>query len=104
MAAKASLLVRPGSPSVPEFVDIDGSGLDTTKTVELLVNGVVRATVPVDVSGNAVLTFTVPAGPIQTALTDLIWCECLADVKDATLDLCRIETELGDSMALRYQA
>jgi len=101
MAQRPSLLVRPGSPDTPQFVDIDCSGMDSTKTVELLVNDVVRATVPVDIAGKAILSYIVPAGEIRNALSDLTFCAGQFD-DDGNL-LCRISTGTGDSMALRYQ-
>ena len=101
MAQRPSLLVRPGSPDTAEFVDIDCSGMDLTKTIELLVNDEVRASVPVDIAGAAVLSYIVPAGPIRNALSDLTYCDGRFD-DDGDL-LCRISIGTGDSMALRYQ-
>ena len=102
MVARPSLLVRPGSPDTPQFVDIDCSGMDTTKSIELVVNDILSATVPVELAGTAQLTYIVPAGPIRNALADLNYCDGQIDVEGAVL--CLVATNLGDSMALRYQA
>lgn len=102
MAQHPTLLVLPGSPETPEFVQIDCSGMDLTKTIELLVNDVVRGSVPVDLVGDATLLYVVPAGPIRNALADITWCDGRFD--DEGNILCRVETGQGDSMGLRYQA
>lgn len=101
MAQRPSLLVRPGSPDTPQFVDIDCSGMDLTRTIELLVNDVVRATGPVDVASGAIFSYIVPAGQIRNALLDLTYCDGQFD--DEGDLLCRIKIGTGDSMALRYQ-
>ncbi len=102
MAQRPSLLVRPGSPDIPQFVDIDCSGMDLGKTIELVINDTTQITVPVDVAGVAFLTYIVPAGPIRNALADLNFCDGqLTDEGDV---LCRVNTgDGGDSMELRYQ-
>lgn len=101
MAERPSLKVRPGSPDTPEFVDIDCSGMDLGKTIELLVNDVVVATVPVDVAGAVFFSFLVPVGPVRNALSDLNYCD--GQILDNGDVLCRIEIGTGDSMGLRYQ-
>ncbi len=99
--ASPSLTVRPGSPDTPQFVDIDCSGMELSKTLQLLVNDVVRASVPVDLAGGAVLSYVVPAGPVRNALADLVYCS--GTFTDAGELLCGIRAGSGDSMALRYQ-
>ena len=100
MVAHLSLLVRPGSPDVPEFVDIECSGVNPDKSIQFLVNGIVRATVDVDTEGSVSFSFTVPVGEIQDALADLNFC---ADVFTLSEDVsCRVKTGTGDSMELRY--
>jgi len=101
MAQRPSLLVRPGSPDTPQFVDIDCSGMDLGKTIELVINDTTEITVPVDIAGVAFLTFIVPPGPIRNALADLTYCAGQFD--DEGNLLCRVEIGTGDSMALRYQ-
>lgn len=100
-AAHPSLLVRPGSPDTPQFVDIDCTGMDLGRTIEFVVNDVLRATVPVGLAGSAQLTYIVPPGPIRNALADLTYCDGQFD--DEGNVLCRIEISTGDSMELRYQ-
>ena len=101
MVERPSLLVRPGSPDTPQFVDIDCSGMDLGKTIEFVVNDDVVATVPVDIAGGAVVTYIVPPGPIRNALADLNSCD--GQIIDNGGVLCLVATNLGDSMALRYQ-
>lgn len=101
MAEFARLKVLPGSPDTPQSVEVDCSGMDFGRTVQLLVNDVVRASVPVEIAGGATLIFLVSPGPIRNALADLNACEGLNTKGEASL--CRIETGDGDSMALRYQ-
>ena len=102
--ARPTLLVRPGSPDTPQFVDIDCSEMDDTKTIEFLVNDVVRGTIPVDLTGLAVLSYIVPPGPVRNALADLG--SCSANFSNVVPDgefFCKITTGLDDSMGLRYK-
>ena len=75
--------------------------MDLEKTIEFLVNDSVVANVPVDLAGGAVLSYLVPAGQIRNALRDLTYCD--GTFSDEGAVLCRVETQSGDSMALRYQ-
>ena len=100
MPSTPSLLVRPGSPSTPQFVDIDCAGMDLGRDIELLVNDVVRAEVPVDIAGVSFLTFLVPAGPVRNALEDLTYCAGRFDDEGALL--CKVSAG-SNSMALRYK-
>jgi hypothetical protein len=75
--------------------------MDLGRTIQFLVNDVVRGSVPVELTGLAVLTFIVPPGPIRNALSDLNSCE--ATFTDEGEILCRVETGGGDSMGLRYE-
>ena len=106
MASSGSLLVRPGTPDTPEFVDIDSAGLDTDRTVELLVNGTVVATVPVDLSGKAIHSYVVPTGTVRNALVDINFVDGRQEVISVKggQTISRLETGLGDSIELRYQA
>ena len=95
-----TLLVRPGSPATPQFVDIDCAQMDITRTIQLLVNGVVRLTLPVELTGGAVGSFLVPAGPVRNALRNLN--ACVAEFTEEGEILCSVSDGDGDSMALRY--
>ena len=100
--ANPKMTVLPGSPDVPQFVEIDCSGLDNAKTVQFLVNGQVRGTIPVVANGRAVLSYIVPPGQVRNALADFGHCEINADVTIGNT-LARLSTGLGDSIELRYQ-
>lgn len=100
--AKFSLFVRPGSPDVPEFVDIKCSGMDSTKTIEFIINDVVRDSGKVDRNGNVDLTYTASDVDRKAELVDLN--SCSGQVLEIKETFCRIKTGLGDSMELRYQS
>lgn len=98
-----SLLRRPEPPDIATFVDIDCNGLDPSKTVQLLINGVVRGSIPLDVVGDGLLSYTVPAGPIRNALADLRWCNGQGILNVGPGErLSYVEVDTGDSMELRY--
>jgi len=104
LLVRASMLVRPGSPDTPQFVDIDCSRLDPSATVEFLVNDVVRGTIPLDLTGTGVLTYIVPPGPVRNALADIGSCTSWTEVgfvRGNILCGCRVDT--GDSIQLRYK-
>ncbi len=108
MAGKAKLLVRPGSPDLPEYVDINCSGLDPAATVELVINTVVRHTAKVDPDGTVNKTYNVPTGNPKVDLADLTSCATGIygtkwDIAIARGVLCGRGTGLGDNMHLRYQ-
>ena len=104
MASSGSLTIRPGSPDTPEFVDIDCSGLDDTKTIELVINGIVRATIPVDITGNVILSYVVPAGSIRNALLDINYASGNMAIVNSNGIISGIKTNDGDdSLILRYQ-
>lgn len=70
MAVLIRLDVQPGRPDVPQTVVISGSGLDNTKSVQLLVDGAVEATFMVVPTGLVVGAFPVPAR-LRDALFDI---------------------------------
>ena len=79
--AEFSLTVLPGPPDVPQSVEISYSGADPAKTFELLVNGVVRFSTPVDPSGSDSASFNIPPGPVRNALADIG--SCVAEFSEA---------------------
>lgn len=102
--ARPTLEVLPGFPDTPQTVAIDCSEMDTTKTLEFLVNDKVRGTIPVEITGLAVLNYLVPAGQVRNALAD--FGSCTADFSTPVPDgeyFCKVSTGLGDSMGLRYK-
>ncbi len=101
MASSGSMTVLPGSPDTPETVEIVTAGLDPARTIEFLVNDVVRGTIPVDLVGEALLTFFVPPGPIRNALADLNYAD--GNVGDFDGILSRV-SDGSNSMELRYLA
>lgn len=101
MATSGSMTVLPGSPDTPQFVEIVTAGLDSARTIEFLVNDVVRGTIPVDLIGEALLTFLVPPGQIRNALSDLNFADGRIGDFDGTLS--RV-SDGSNSMELRYLA
>ena len=65
-----SLVVTPGSPFTPQFVVIDCSGMNLSEIIELVINSVIRITVPVGLAGGAQLSYIVPPGQVRNALLD----------------------------------
>ena len=103
MSAQPSLTRLPAPGDGPaQFVDIDCAGLDPAKEVEFLVNGVVRGTIPVDITGGASLYYVVPPGTIRNALADLGHGEGSIETVDG-VNLVYVSVD-GGSMALRYRA
>lgn len=101
MASSGSMTVLPGSPDTPQFVEIVTEGLDPARSIEFLINGVVRGTIPVEIVGEALLTYIVPPGPIRNALADLNYADGVVGSFDGIL------SRVGDglnSMELRYLA
>jgi hypothetical protein len=99
--ARFSLTVLPGEPEVPETVEISYSNADPSKTLEVLVNDVVRATAPVDPSGSLDISIPVSPGQMRNALVDIGGCS--AEFSEAGDILCSVRTGLGDKLQLRYQ-
>jgi hypothetical protein len=101
MVAHPSLTRLPiDNDLVVTHVDIDCSGLDPAKSVEFLINGTVRGTIPVDVVGNATLLYVVPPGQQRNALTDMGHGDGSIDTVDG-VNLVHVEVDSG-SMSLRY--
>ena len=101
MATSGTMTVLPGSPDTPSTVEIVTAGLDDTRSIEFLVNGIVRGTIPVSLAGEALLTYIVPAGPIRNALADLNSAGGNAKALDGVL--CSVG-DGSNSMELRYLA
>ena len=111
--------------SKPEFLDIDCSDMDKEKTVELIINGVVRATVYVGSiipaeqdsnlyletwsspstailpSLNSVVTYAITSERIKIELSDFDSVEGKID-EDGNIVLSKSDTS-GNTMELRYK-
>ena len=105
--AKFLLLVRPGSPEIPEFVDIKCEGMDRKKTLEFLVNGVVRSSNDIDQDGNVDLSFKVDEVARKAELVDLGSCSSIVTGEFSGSSkggiFCGSRTGIGDSIGLRYK-
>ena len=96
--------VIPGSPEIPQEVEVNCSGLDDTKTLELLINDNVIAKFSVPVGGVINQTFPLSTDQVRNALADIG--SCSANFSNVVPDgkyFCYIRTGLDDSMGLRYQ-
>ena len=99
-----SLSVRPGTPDVPRFIDVDCSGCIPGRRVELLINGVSRRVVVVDGEGRISTTYTVPNG-LKVDLADFTSCSSTAvDITRDSTFLCGCSNGMGDSFKLVYEA
>ena len=124
--ALPSIKIRPPAPDPPEFIDIDCSGMDTGRTVELLINGVMRASIQVlsialteldpansylgtwsspssalTSSGAGVVTYAIPDSRIKTQVTALKDTTGQID-RDGEIVLNEKDTS-GNSIELRYK-
>lgn len=96
------MVAFPSLTHVGDTVEIDCSGLDSTRSVQFLIDSTVRGTIPVDLVGNAALTYLVPNGPQKNAIADINHADGKIDTVDG-VNLVFIECDSG-SMALRYAA
>ena len=90
--AVPKLTIRKDAGSVPEFLDIDCSDLDTTKTVELVINGVLRATIdvgtitPAELDSNLYLeTWSSPSTAILPSVNGVVVYAVTSDLIKAQL-------------------
>ena len=99
-----SVKVIPESPEIPQELEVNCSGLDDTKTLELLINDNVRAEFPVPVGGVINQTFPLSTGQLRNALLDIDSVSSkIVDFSGFTGLICGIRTGLGDSIKVRYK-
>lgn len=99
--AYASFQVKPGSPDVPETVEIDCAGLDPEKHVDLMLNDEVLASGPVAPGGNLIASYKIPDNNIRLALADVGGTRMTFTEPGTVLCACR--TIHGDRVMLRYR-
>ena len=89
-----------GAP--PESVQIDCKGLDPTKTIQLVINGSVRAEFPVPVTGLFSGSFPIRTGVLRKALQDIEYVN--QKLRSGFSDiLARIKIANGNELTLRYK-